>query len=121
MAWGGLQPNGYGPPHFCTHTMDFNIQHEANAAAKRAAIIDELAKGRMLLQSKQHQRELACAQEADKMRGHKALPGLGKCVLNIPAHEFFLIRDKYGPECFDDRGFVKDMQRLEPALAPNKL
>ena len=80
--------------------------------ARREALIRELCSGRKLMEQKQPFREIEAAKEADLMRNHKAIPGLGKCVLNIPAHEFFLIREKYGDEAFDDRGFIRDFHRL---------
>ncbi len=86
-----------------------------------AALLKELRWGRQVKESLQQVREAACAEEANAMRGHKSIPGLGKCVLNIPAHEFFLIREKYGDEAFGDRQFVRDFQRLEPQLAVNKV
>ena len=55
------------------------------------------------------------------MRGHKTIPGLGKCVLNIPAHEFFLMREKYGEEAFGDKQFIRDFQRLEPEMAVHRV
>jgi hypothetical protein len=42
-------------------------------------------------------------------------------VASIPSHEYFLIREKYGNDCWDDRGFVRDFQRLEPSMAANKI
>jgi hypothetical protein len=88
--------------------------------AMDAALLRELCTGRKFMEAKQRARERACAQEAQAMRGHKSVPGLGKCVLNIPAHEFFLIREKYGDDAFSDRGFIRDFQRLEPHLAVHK-
>jgi hypothetical protein len=89
-------------------------------AAFTDALVKELCSGRKLMEQKQPFREIEAAKEAAAMRGHKALPGLGKCVLNIPAHEFFLIREKYGDDAFGDRGFIRDFQRLEPTMAVNK-
>lgn len=85
-----------------------------------AALMREIRAGRRLMEYRQQARERACAQEAQAMRGHKSIPGLGKCLLNIPAHEFFLIREKYGDDAFSDRGFIRDFQRLEPHLAVHK-
>lgn len=85
-----------------------------------AALVRELCSGRMLMERKQGFRELESAKEASEMRGHRSIKGLGKCVLNIPAHEYFLIRKKYGDNVFHDREFVRDMQRLEPQFAVHK-
>lgn len=86
-----------------------------------AALVAELCSGRKLMETRQHLRENRASLEAAAMRGHKAIPGLGKAVAEIPAHEYFLIRQKYGADCWHDRGFVKDFQRLEPTMAANRL
>lgn len=84
------------------------------------ALMNELRWGRQVKETFQQVREADAAAEATAMRGHKTIPGLGKCVVNMPAHEFFLMREKYGADCWDDRGFVKDFQRLEPTMAVHK-
>jgi len=58
---------------------------------------------------------------AASMKGQKAVKGLGTHVASIPQHEYFTIREKYGEECWHDREFLKDFQRLEPEFASNKL
>ena len=74
-----------------------------------------------MMEARQEVRENAAKAEANAMRGHKTMPGLGKCVLSIPDHEYFLIREKYGADAFHDRGFIRDFQRLEPGMAVNKV
>lgn len=86
-----------------------------------AALMRELCSGRKYKEATLRARERACAQEAKAARGHKAIPGLGKMVLSIPDHEYFQMIHKYGYEAFDDRGFIKDVQRLEPDLACHKV
>lgn len=88
--------------------------------AKREALVRELCSGRKLMEQKQGFREMEAAKEAHALRGHASLGGLGKCVVNMPAHEFFLMRAKYGDDCWDHREFVKDFQRLEPTMAVHK-
>lgn len=90
-------------------------------AAMDQALITELCSGRKYKEATLRARERACAQEAKAAKGHKAIPGLGKMVLSIPDHEYFQIIHKYGYDCFDDKGFVRDMQRLEPDLACHKV
>jgi hypothetical protein len=90
-------------------------------AAMDEALIRELCSGRKLMEEMQHKREHIAKAEAALMRGHKTIPGLGKCVLNIPAHEFFLMREKYGEDAFRDKGFIRDFQRLEPEMAVHRI
>jgi hypothetical protein len=86
-----------------------------------AALLQELRWGRQVKQSFEQIRETEAAIEAKASVGHKAIPGLGKLALVVPAYEFFTIREKYGPECFHDKGFIRDFQRLEPSMAANKV
>lgn len=78
------------------------------------AVIAELCSGRKFADAQAKARERAAAQEAFAARGHKTIPGLGKLALTIPEDEYFDIIGKYGTECMQDRGFLKDMQRLHP-------
>lgn len=86
-----------------------------------AALTRELCSGRKFKEATQRARERACAQEAKAARGHKTIKGLGKLVLTLPDYEYFQMCNKYGYEAFDDRGFVRDVQRLEPDLATHKV
>ena len=86
-------------------------------AALADALIKELCSGRALMEEMQHMREHVAAAEAKASIGHKTLPGLGKLAAVIPQHEWFLMRAKYGEDCWHDREFVRDFQRLEPAMA----
>jgi len=90
-------------------------------AEMNSALINELCSGRMLMETQQKFRERACAQEAFEARGHKSIKGLGKMIASIPSHEYFLIAEKYGKECWNDRGFVRDFQKFEPSLIANKI
>ena len=86
-----------------------------------AALVRELCSGRQLMETRQQFREIDAAAEAKALIGHKTIPGLGKAVAVIPQHEWFLMREKYGADCWNDRGFVRDSQRLEPSMAAHKV
>ncbi len=88
--------------------------------ARREALIRELCSGRKLMEQQQPFREIQAAKEASLIRGHKAIPGLGKCIAVIPGREFFELRNKFGDEAFDDRDFWKCFNRFEPDMSPNK-
>jgi hypothetical protein len=83
-----------------------------------AAVIRELCSGRQLMETKQKFREIAAAQEADTLRGVKT-GALGRAVAVVPAHEYFLIRNKYGEDAWHDREFIRDFQKFHPELSPN--
>ena len=78
------------------------------------ALERELARGWNAKQALEKQREIEAAKEAESLRGHRTLAGLGKCVLTLPQQEYQEIVAKYGYDAFSDRGFIRDMQRLEP-------
>lgn len=84
-------------------------------------VINELVSGRKFQDAQEKARERAAAQEAFAARGHKTIKGLGKLALSIPEDDYFALTSKYGTECMHDRGFLKDLQRLEPQFASAKL
>lgn len=84
------------------------------------ALVKELCSGRQLMETKQKFREIAAAQEADGYRGVKT-GALGRAVAVVPAHEYFLIRNKYGEDAWHDKGFIRDFQKFHPEMAPNAI
>lgn len=86
-----------------------------------AALVRELCSGRALMETRQQWREGDAAAEAQRMLGHRTHNVLGKAVAVVPQHEFFLMREKYGEDCWGDKGFVRDFQRLEPSMAVHKI
>ena len=84
-------------------------------------LLRELRWGRQVKQSFEQIRETDAAIEAKAARGHKSIPGIGKLAVVVPAYEFFTIREKYGPECWSDKEFIKDFQRLEPTMKSNSV
>jgi hypothetical protein len=89
-------------------------------AEMTSAVLRELITGHKLLDEMQHLREYEAAKEANALRGSKTVGALGKQVLNIPQREWFQMREKFGEECWSDREFVKDVQRLEPQFRVHK-
>jgi hypothetical protein len=84
-------------------------------AALTNALITELRTGRKLMEARQQFRERDARREAQELRG-KNHGVLGKALAVVPQHEFFLMREKYGAECWHDREFIRDFQKLEPDL-----
>ena len=86
-----------------------------------AALVAELCSGRALMETRQRWRETDAAAEAKEMLGHRTHNVLGKTVAVIPQHEFFLMREKYGEDCWGDKGFIRDFQKHEPTMAVHKI
>lgn len=84
------------------------------------ALVKELCSGRQLMETKQKFREIAAAQETDTLRGITT-GALGRAVAVVPAHEYFLIRNKYGDDAWHDREFIRDFQKFHPEMAPNAI
>ncbi len=79
-----------------------------------AALIRELCSGRKFVESLEKRREIEAAAEARKMREVKSIAGAP--VGSIPQREYLLLANKYGAECWDDRGFVRDFFKSQSHL-----
>jgi hypothetical protein len=78
------------------------------------ALVKELCSGRALKEAMQNQREIAASAEARAMKDAKS--SLGKPIGAVPQHEYFLLANKYGTECWDDREFVRDFFKSQSHL-----
>lgn len=93
---------------------------KASEEAMTAAVIKELCSGRQFLDSLQKYREKGAAEIAAESR--KFAPNKSfRHVAEIPQREFLQIAHKFGQECWSDREFLRDFQRLEPTMAVHKL
>jgi hypothetical protein len=79
-----------------------------------AALVRELCSGRKFIESLEKRREIEASAEARKMREVKSIAG--KPVGSIPQREYLLLANKYGAECWDDRGFVRDFFKSQSHL-----
>jgi hypothetical protein len=79
-----------------------------------AALVRELCSGRKFVESLEKRREIEAAAEARKMREVKSIAG--KPIGSIPQREYLLLAQKYGAECWDDRGFVRDFFKSQSHL-----
>lgn len=82
------------------------------------ALIKELCSGRALMETLQNEREMECAKEAEHYRKYGSKNW--KFLASIPQHEYFILRQKYGDNCFKDRSFVRDFQKTQPHLSAAK-
>lgn len=104
------------PPAFLSSTMLLKASEEAMTAA----VIRELCTGRQFLDSLQQYREADAATIAKESR--KMAPKKNwRHVAEIPQREYLQMVQKYGHECWEDREFVRDFQRLEPTMAVHKI
>ena len=78
------------------------------------ALVRELCSGRKFKEALQNKREIEAAAEARSMKDAKSI--LGKPIGAIPQHEYFLLANKYGSECWDDREFVRDFFKSQTHL-----
>lgn len=82
------------------------------------AIVNELRTGRQLMDSMQEYRERDARhvasdfRKAGKSRKHQL-----KHLAEVPQREYLQMIHKYGVDCWNDRGFIRDYQRLEPDMA----
>lgn len=69
----------------------------------------------------QQEREVIARSMAKAMKGHKTIPGLGKCVAVMPAREFFRLQAKYGTHEVHSKEFLRDFNKRFPELSPNRV
>jgi hypothetical protein len=82
--------------------------------ALTSALVKELCSGRALKEAMQNRREIEASAEARAMKDAKS--SIGKPIGSIPQHEYFLLANKYGTECWDDREFVRDFFKSQTHL-----
>jgi len=58
--------------------------------------------------------------QAQAMKNHKTIPGLGKCVAVIPPREYFRLVARYGQEEVHSKEFLRDFNKRFADLSPNK-
>ena len=86
------------------------------------AFLRELLTGEQLKNELQASREKTAAEIARDYRDRGRRRGDAMThVAEIPQREYFQMIHKYGQDCWDDVGFVRDFQRLEPTMASNKI
>lgn len=84
------------------------------------ALIQEIKTGFQLAKAMEDKEEIIAAREAQEMKGHRTIKGLGKCVWNMPADAYFRMIRKYGHKEIHSKEFAKYMNKRLPHLCPNK-
>jgi hypothetical protein len=88
--------------------------------AMTAAYINELCSGRHYLDQLAKFREDKAAYVAKEARQTNTNKNF-RHLIEVPQREYLQIANKYGSECWDDREFIRDFQKLEPSLTVNKI
>jgi len=83
-------------------------------------LFQEIRKGLQVQESFQQVREAASARLAHAAKEARDTVA-GKIVGFIPQTDYINIAQKYGSECWDDRGFVKDFFRHERDMKVSNL
>ena len=96
------------------------IHQPPSDASVRDALIKEIKTGWEFFKQRERIRELRAAREAQDLKNQKELKGLGRCIAQIPADDYFLLRKKYGGEVAT-REFMQYFQRKYPHLSPHKI
>ena len=61
------------------------------------------------------------AQQAQAMRGHRTIQGLGKCVAMMPPDEYFRLVKKFGHAEVKSKEFLRYYRKKFPHLSPNAI
>lgn len=85
-----------------------------------AALLAEIKESFSKELSEQESREICARGQAQAMKGHKTIEGLGKCVAVIPAREFFRLQAKYGAAEIHSKEFIRYFNQKFSDLSPNK-
>ena len=89
--------------------------------AVKDALIREIRTGFELIKANEKKEEIVAAHEAQKWKGHKTIPGIGKAVAFYPPDEYYRLIKKFGRHEVNSKDFIKYYQKKFPHLAPNKI
>ena len=106
----------------CAVLIPLQTMIKASEEAMTDALIKELCSGRQFLDSLQDRREIEAAKVAKDYREIGRRKGAKMVhLMEIPQREYMQIAQKHGAECWDNREFISDYQKHEPAMASNKI
>lgn len=84
------------------------------------ALIQEIKTGFQLAKAYEDKEEILAAKEAQVVKGHRTIPGLGKQVWSMPSDAYFRMVQKYGHHEIHSKEFAKYMNKRLPHLCPNR-
>jgi len=74
-----------------------------------------------LVKANEKKEEIVAAQQAQAMRGHRTIQGLGKCVAMMPPDEYFRLVKKFGHAEGKSKEFLRYYRKKFPHLSPNAI
>lgn len=89
--------------------------------AARDALIREIKTGFELVKANEKKEEIIAAQQAQAMKGHRTIQGLGKCVAMMPPDEYFRLIKKFGHAEVKSKEFLRYYRKKFPHLSPNAI
>lgn len=89
--------------------------------AARDALIREIKTGFELVKANEKKEEIIAAQQAQAMKGHRTIKGLGKCVAMMPPDEYFRLIKKFGHAEVKSKEFLRYYRKKFPHLSPNAI
>ena len=89
--------------------------------AAKDALIKEIKMGFELVKANEKKEEIVAAQQAQAMRGHRTIQGLGKCVAMMPPDEHFRLVKKFGHAEVKSKEFLRYYRKKFPHLSPNAI
>jgi hypothetical protein len=74
-----------------------------------------------LVKANEKKEEIIAAQQAQAMRGHRTIQGLGKCVAMMPPDEYYRLITKFGHAEVKSKEFLRYYRKKFPHLSPNAI
>lgn len=84
------------------------------------ALIREIQTGFQLERETEKAREAKAQAEAEALRNHRTIKGLGKCVAVIPERDYFRLIKKYSHAEVHSKEFLRYYNKAFPHLSPNR-
>lgn len=88
--------------------------------AVKDALIREIRTGFQWIKANEQREELEAARQAQEIKNHRTIEGLGKCVAMFPPDEYFRLIKKYGRREVHSKEFLRYFNKKYPHLSPNK-
>ena len=85
------------------------------------ALQHEFRTGWQFLKATEEARETQARAQAQPLKSHKAIPGLGRCIRVTPEWEHFRLIQKYGRHEVHSKEFQKYYEKKFPELTPHKI
>ena len=88
--------------------------------AVKNAMIKEIRTGFEWIKATEKLEELKARRDAQAIKNHRTIKGLGKCVAMFPPDEYFRLVKKYGHKEVLSNEFMRFYRKKFPDLCPNR-